>query len=251
MNNKTIVVWFSCGAASAVAAKKTIEIYGKENTVRIVNNPIKEEHSDNLRFLKDVEKWLGQEIEFAKNSNFPNASAVEIWSKRKYMSGVHGAPCTTELKKKARQQWEENNDFDFIVLGFTYDEIKRNERFVMTERSNVLPVLIDLRMTKQSCFNYLIASGIRPPEIYELGFSNANCIGCPKATSPTYWNLVRKTFPNIFQERVELSRKLGVKLVRVKGNRVFLDELKETDRGRKLKTMTPSCGIFCEEDIKL
>lgn len=51
-----IVVWFSCGAASAVAAKKTIELYGDRCTVRIVNNPIKEEDADNKRFLKDVEK---------------------------------------------------------------------------------------------------------------------------------------------------------------------------------------------------
>jgi hypothetical protein len=51
---ETIVVWFSCGAASAVAAKKTIELYGETNIIRIVNNPIKEEHEDNQRFLKDV-----------------------------------------------------------------------------------------------------------------------------------------------------------------------------------------------------
>lgn len=54
-----IAVWFSCGAANAVAAKKTIEKYGKKQEVRIINNPIKEEHPDNQRFLKDVEKWLG------------------------------------------------------------------------------------------------------------------------------------------------------------------------------------------------
>mgnify|MGYP001162980698 CR=1 FL=1 len=49
--NKEITVWFSCGAASAVAAKKTIEIYGAKNNIRIVNNPVKEEHPDNQRFL--------------------------------------------------------------------------------------------------------------------------------------------------------------------------------------------------------
>jgi len=42
MKDKTIVVWFSCGAASAVAAKMTIDLYGADNTIRIVNNPIKE-----------------------------------------------------------------------------------------------------------------------------------------------------------------------------------------------------------------
>ena len=41
MTNKTIVVWFSCGAASAVAAKLTVEKYGKHNNILIVNNPIK------------------------------------------------------------------------------------------------------------------------------------------------------------------------------------------------------------------
>ena len=44
VKGKDIVVWFSCGATSAVAAKVTIEKYGKDNNVRIVNNPIKEEH---------------------------------------------------------------------------------------------------------------------------------------------------------------------------------------------------------------
>ena len=66
---KTIVVWFSCGAASAVAAKKTIEKYGDTHIVRVVNNPIAEEDIDNLRFLDDVAYWLNKEIEVASNDN--------------------------------------------------------------------------------------------------------------------------------------------------------------------------------------
>ena len=34
-----------------------------------------------------------------------------------------------------------------------------------------------------------------------------------QATSPTYWNLVRRTHPESFQQRAEQSRGLGVKLV--------------------------------------
>ena len=63
----TIAVWFSCGAASAVAAKKTIEKYGHLATIRVVNNPVAEEHEDNRRFLRDVQAWLGCEIEIAIN----------------------------------------------------------------------------------------------------------------------------------------------------------------------------------------
>lgn len=129
-----IAVWFSCGAASAVAAKKTIEKYGSTHEIRIINNPVKEEHEDNLRFLKDVELWLGKTIEFAINPKYPLNSAYDVWEKKKYMSGVMGAPCTFELKKKARQIWENENKPEHHVLGFTYDEIKRHNRFVERER---------------------------------------------------------------------------------------------------------------------
>lgn len=44
VKDKTIVVWFSCGAASAVAAKLAVDMYGADNNVMIVNNPIKEEN---------------------------------------------------------------------------------------------------------------------------------------------------------------------------------------------------------------
>ena len=52
-DNDKIAVWFSCGAASAVALKLTVEKYGLDN-VYAVNNPVIEEHDDNLRFLDDV-----------------------------------------------------------------------------------------------------------------------------------------------------------------------------------------------------
>ena len=131
---RMIAVWFSCGAASAVAAKKAIEIYGKDHKIRVINNPVAEEHHDNKRFLKDVESWLNVKIEFAINPKYPTSSAFDVWESRKYMSGVRGAPCTFELKKRARQIWEEGNKADFHVLGFTLDEIHRHKRFVERER---------------------------------------------------------------------------------------------------------------------
>lgn len=247
INNQNICVWFSCGAASAVAAKKTIEIYGDSNTVTVVNNPVIEEHPDNVRFLKDVQDWLGQKIHISKNSKYPNCSAVEIFDKRKYMGGIAGAPCTQLLKKGARLEWEKTHDIDWHVLGFTYEEKSRSERFMFTERSNLIPILIDLEITKNDCYNIITKAGLQLPEIYTLGYPNANCIGCVKATSPTYWNHVRKMHPETFDQRAQQSRRIGAKLVRVKNKRIYLDELKVTDKGRSMKTMNIECGIFCEE----
>ena len=89
------------------------------------------------------------------------------------------------------------------------------------------------------------------PAIYLMGYPNANCIGCVKATSPTYWNHVRQHHPDVFQHRAEQSRKLGAKLVRYKGQRIFLDELPPDAKGRPLKSMDFECGIFCEEQLNI
>jgi hypothetical protein len=224
---------------------KTIEQYGSTCIVRVINNPIKEEDKDNLRFLQDVEKWLGVEIESAVNSKYPTCSAVDVWEKRQYMSGVSGAPCTLELKKMARQQFEMDNDIDWHVLGFTSEEKGRFCNFQERERMNTLPVLIEAGYSKADCYRILEGSGIEPPRIYRMGYPNANCIGCVKATSPTYWNHVRKMHPAVFAERAEQSRRIGARLVRVKGKRIFLDELDPSAKGMPMENLDFECGIFC------
>lgn len=244
VSKQTIAVWFSCGVASAVASKKTIEKYGKTHNILIVNNPVKNEHPDNLRFLTDVENWLGCKIIRAVNKNYPNADITEVFDKVNYVSGVAGAPCTRELKKEARYQFESKNKIDWHVLGFAVDEWERQKNFNTFERANTIPILINELITKDDCFKIIEKVGIKLPEIYSLGYPNANCIGCVKATSPTYWNLVRSTFPEVFEERAIQSRRIGCRLVRVKGKRIFLDELLETDKGSKIKSY--ECGIFCD-----
>jgi hypothetical protein len=244
IKNKTIAVWFSCGVASAVTAKKTVEKYGQNNNILIVNNPVKEEHEDNQRFLKDVEKWIGLPIIQALNTEINTISAYDVWEKRKYMSGVKGAPCTSLLKKQARYEFELKHDIDYHVLGFSVDEKHRHERFVKYERENVLPVLIDEGLTKEDCFKIVELAGIELPYIYKLGYPNANCIGCVKSSSPSYWNLVREKHPEVFEERAEQSRRIKCKLVKVKGKRIFLDELPEDAKGGKIKSY--ECGIFCD-----
>lgn len=247
MRRPVIAVWFSCGAASAVAAKLTIERFGAEYDIRVLNNPVANEDADNRRFLLDVQAWLGVEIERVTHSDFPACDAEEVWERERFMAGPHGAPCTKFLKKRARQQWEERNRADFHVLGFTADEAERHRRFVLTERENVLPVLIDAGVTKARCFTILASAGIALPAIYLRGYPNANCIGCVKATSPTYWNHVRENDPDVFARRAEQSRRLGARLVRHRGVRMFLDELPPDARGRPMKGMDFECGIFCEE----
>lgn len=247
MRDANIAVWFSCGACSAAAAKLTVERYGSDNRVRILNTPIAEEDDDNRRFLADVAEWIGVEIETVVASKYPASSAVEVWDRRGAMVFPHGAPCTVHLKKEARQEWERKNRVDWHVLGFAYDERDRHKRFILTERDNLLSVLIDAKLSRAQCAEMVVAAGVSLPRIYREGYPNANCVGCVKATSPTYWNLVRRTRPEVFAARAEQSRRLGVRLARYAGERVFLDELPVAAEGQPLKSLEFECGLFCEE----
>lgn len=240
-----VVVWFSSGAASAVASKIAVLKYGAKN-VRVVNIPIKEEHEDNYRFALDVERWIGVPVEFLSNKKYPNNSCVDVWNDRKYMSGIKGAPCTKILKKETRENWTLINKPEQHILGFTFEEKTRHKRFVITEIPNVIPILIDNEITKKDCYEIIQKAGIELPEIYKMGYPNANCIGCVKATSPTYWNHVRQNHTLAFNKRAQQSREIGCRLVRYKGKRMFLDELPPDAKGRPMKNMNFECGIFCE-----
>ncbi|MFC7704865.1 hypothetical protein ACFQXB_11725 [Plastorhodobacter daqingensis] len=242
-----IVVWFSNGAASAVAWYEAVRRYGDICEVVAVNNPVAEEDEDNKRFAQDVARWVGGEIVFWCNPKFSHASAVQVWDHKKAMSFPRGAPCTDLLKKAARQDYERHHRVDWHVFGFTSDEKARHDRFVLTERENVLPVLIEADISKDDCYQIVHRAGLVLPLSYRLGYPNANCIGCVKATSATYWNHVRQVHPEVFRHRAEQSRRLGVRLVRYKGERIFLDELPVDAVGRPMKTMRIECGVFCEE----
>lgn len=243
---QTIAVWFSCGAASAVAAKLAIQKYGNVANIRVLNTPVLEEGADNQRFRQDVEDWLGIKIETVTNPKWPDNSAQTVWDKTRFLSGPHGARCTLELKKGSRYAWEKDHHTDWHILGFTADENNRFQRFKLTERNNVIPILAMYGLKKRGCFELLEKAGIRLPEAYALGYPNANCRGCVKATSPAYWNLVRRVDPDVFAARAQTSRALGVRLVEIHKERIFLDELPVQTEQQSL-IPSPDCGFWCEE----
>lgn len=51
MTNSRVVVWFSCGVASATVAKLAVEKYGKSNLHVVYCNLFQDEHPDNKRFF--------------------------------------------------------------------------------------------------------------------------------------------------------------------------------------------------------
>jgi hypothetical protein len=110
-----MICWFSCGGPSAVAAKEAIRLYSGTHEVVVVNCDTRpSEHSDNYRFSEECERWFGQPIVYIRNNEY--ATIDEVFEKTRYLSGIKGARCTTELKKIPRLRFSTPDDIH--VFGF-------------------------------------------------------------------------------------------------------------------------------------
>jgi hypothetical protein len=246
-----IVCQFSCGAASAVATKLTISVYGADRCV-ILNAFIKEEHADNRRFAVDCERWFGQSIVNLRDTKY-DASAIKVFETVGYIKGIRGASCTTRIKRGLLDKWKKPDDI--MVLGFTAEEQERADDFrEMNPDKEVMFPLIERGLTKEDCKAMVERAGIKLPAMYLLGYDNANCIGCVKG-GLGYFRAVREDFPNQFERLAQAEDKVAglhgenAYILRhrsgpLKGQRFPLRELPEgvAHRGEPL----PSCGLFCE-----
>lgn len=205
------LVWFSCGAASAVLAKLATEKYGSAVEV-VYCDTMATEHPDNARFFAAVERWIGRKIRVIRSDEY--ADIDEVFLRTRYMAGVAGARCTVELKKRPREAMQRSTDIH--MFGYTSDEQKRAESFEdQNPALHVEWLLIDEGVSKSDCHRMLAQAGISQPAMYRLGFDHNNCLGCVKSTSPRYWNDIREHFPEVFARRAAQSKALGVRLVRV------------------------------------
>lgn len=239
-----VLCWFSCGSASAVAAKFAYEMLG--DSVEIIYcDTLAHEHPDNLRFLKDVEKWIGKPIKILKSKKY--SDIYDVFEKTKYLVGPQGARCTVELKKRVRMEYQNPNDTH--VFGFTFEENKRILRFKEQNFESAYFPLFDNKITKQMCHDIIAQAGIEQPAMYRLGYKNNNCIGCVKGGAG-YWNQIRKDFPANFNRMAAVERKLGISINKIRRNgkmtKVFLDEL-SPDAGRNQKQDDIECGVICKQ----
>jgi len=233
--------WFSQGAASAVASRMELRTNPEAIIVRCETN---NEDEDNYRFEADVVRWLNRPVTVIKSDEYD--SVVDVWEKRKFMAGHHGAPCTTEMKIAPRLEFQRPTDTH--VFGYTADkaDVERFERLKANyPELRVKAPLIDGGITKAATLAILERAGIELPRTYSMGFPNANCLqtGCVKATSPDYWSLFRLRFPERFQVMAERSRRIGARLTRINDVRIFIDEI-PTD-WPTLNPIAPACDFLC------
>lgn len=244
-----IVCQFSCGAASAVAAKLTLAQH--PDTI-LVNAFIKNECEDNRRFLADCETWLGRTITVLRDEKF-GADIIQVFRQVGYIKGPQGASCTSRIKRGLLRKFEQPGDV--LVLGFTAEEQDRLDdwREDWPDRPIVAP-LIDRGLTKEDCKAMVLRAGIELPLQYRRGYANANCKVCIKG-GMGYMRAARQDFPAEFEEvcaaedfvaslHGEQARIFRHRSGPLEGQRFALRDLPDGPIDRN--DGPPECGLFCE-----
>ena len=234
------IIWFSCGASSAIASKIAVNKYGSAGC-EVVYCDTGSEHQDNKRFLKDVSGWIEKDITILKNEKY--SDIWDVFNKTRYLVGHQGARCTYELKRKMREQYQK--DGDVHIFGYTAEEEHRAAKFEMRYPDLKTEwILIENGIYKKDCYGMLTKAGIEIPTMYKLGYKNNNCIGCPKGGAG-YWNKIRIDFPEVFEMMGKIERTLNISVIRKGKRRIFLDELPK-GMGNYTGELDFDCNLMCE-----
>lgn len=231
------VCWVSAGVSSFMAGWLAGDV---DEWIYI---DIDDQHKDSMRFIKDIEKAIGKNVEILRSEQYKTVEECVLSFGGFRNPYTSFAPCTNWLKKRVRKQWEyEHKEYSLTyVWGFDLKEKARAERTVEANpQANHEFPLIEKNLSKEEVHGLFERTfDFKRPLMYDLGYPNNNCIGCVKG-GMGYWNRIRKDFPNVFDARSKLERKVGYSILKD----CYLDEL-DPNRGNMNTEIFPDCGIMC------
>lgn len=183
----------SGGAGSWAAAKVAQWRHPDARRVHVFADTLMED-DDLYRFLGEIEGDLGGEHIRLTDGRDP----WQVFRDVRFLGNTRIDPCSRVLKRDLINSWLADN-FDpadtLIYLGFDWTEAHRFDRAKEYWAPwTVVAPLCDppFQREKGWWLDRMIARGIQPPRLYELGFEHNNCGGfCVKAGQGQFAHLLR------------------------------------------------------------
>ena len=194
------IVSLSGGTASAVAAGRVLDAYGREDvTLWFADTNWKDE--DLYRFLSDLESFWEIKIRRFKDGRTP----LEVAEDRSLIPNQKRAPCSYELKIKPFVEFVESMPKPVTVhLGMDFTEQHRMIR-PKAEYESMPGVTVDAPLMWDPVASppHRVVTeswGIETPRLYKMGFPHNNCGGRCVKQGIREWQRLKHTFPERFTE---------------------------------------------------
>ncbi len=193
------IIFFSSGIASFKAADRVTSLFGAEFCELVFADTLIEDE-DNYRFLKESSEYLGSRLVWLKDNRTP----WEVFKDVRFIGNSRVAHCSTILKFKKCREYIENNytpEDCILYLGIDWEEANRVDRIVRNWQPYKVdfPLMWEPWLQRSDYFNFCSDIGIKPPRLYRLGFSHANCGGfCVKAGKKQFKRLL-EVFPDRYK----------------------------------------------------
>lgn len=195
------LVSFSTGLSSAITVERVLARYGrKETEIIFMDTTIEDE--DNYRFLVDCQARWGEITVLCEGRDpYQVAAAKQIIANQKV------APCTFELKINLFQEYVKRVYPDAwltIHIGYDFTELHRCEPTQRNYEAQGWRVDFPLLWKPYETRSYgqVVREewGIKPPRMYKLGYSHANCGGQCVKQGQGDWLRTLLNFPERYRE---------------------------------------------------
>jgi len=255
------VVMFSGGVGSWMAAKRVAEKHGTDNLILLFADTLIEDE-DLYRFLDEAAANVGGKLIKVAEGRDP----WQVFFDVRFLGNSRVDPCSRILKREFLRRWlDEHCDpaSTTVYLGIDWTEahrFERAQRYWVPWRVEA-PLCEPPYLLKDDMLALLRAEGIRPPRLYELGFSHNNCGGfCVKA-GQAHFALLYRTMPEryLYHEQREqelrdfLGKDVAILVDRRGGGarpmtlREFRERLEANDKRIDMSEWG-GCGCFSGDD---
>jgi len=195
------IVSFSTGILSALAGRRVLDRYGKQDT-RFVFMDTLFEDDDNYRYMREVEKYLGVQMTSLTEGRNP----YEVSHAEHVIPNSLVAPCTRRLKIEPflRYLAEQADQEITIHIGYDFSEMHRCEPTRRNYEKLGYQVDFPMLWKPYEFGNYQNVMrndwGIEPPRMYAMGYTHANCGGRCVKQGQGDWIRTLINFPERYTE---------------------------------------------------
>ncbi|WIN00010.1 hypothetical protein ACTOB_003685 [Actinoplanes oblitus] len=203
---------YSGGIGSWATAMRVKAEHGTDNLVLLIADT-KAEDPDLWRFVADSSALLGVDPVVVADGRSP----WQVFADQRFVGNSRIAPCSVHLKQKPCRAWLDANADPANTILYVGIDWSEQRRVLAIEKGWApwivrFPMCDEPHLNKQQMLDWACAEGLRPPRLYEQGFSHNNCHGVCVRAGQRQWRHLLQVAPDRYLAAEAEEEKLRAQL---------------------------------------